>query len=140
MITTRSNALVEYISIADEAVEGEGSTWLPKFLRTCKLEDIPLKAGASPTVFKLRRLDRKVRLRIGVGNGELSPIQENEVVAHGLKDVANWKGGGLSFVLKGAGPNERVSEETLDAMDAPELFHELATIIVKLGSLSPLDE
>lgn len=138
MITSRSNAVVEYISIADEAVEG--TEWLAKFLRTLKLEDIPVTPGKTPTIFKLRRLDRKTRLRIGVGIEELSPAQQNEVIAHGLKGVQNWRGGSLSFVLKGAGPNERVSEETLDAMDAPELFNELATIIVKLSSLSPLDE
>lgn len=140
MLATRSQQEITYVSMADPALDLEktGDVALKEYMRAFEEKHLVLKPGQVPTRFKLSRLSRKAFLASGVVYGQaLSAQQQNDIVAQGLKGVENW---GESLVFELNASRDRVSEETLNKLYAPPLWHELANVILGISGLRPLDE
>ena len=99
-----------------------------------------LDPSVQPTVFKLRALSRTqcVSLDVKTADIERTAQQDDQIIAYGLRGIVGMAG--VNVVLTGAGDRERVDEATMNLVfDRPDLRRELATIIVRLSSLVPLD-
>jgi hypothetical protein len=138
LLKLRSDADRDYISIEDPAV-GDKDHWAEYIKSGFDAKYLGLVTSETPTVFKLRPLSRSQSVAIGITSGAAprSAGQDDEIVAVGLRGVSNFPG--VECVLKGNGDRERVDEATLNLIGKNiDLRHELATMIVRISSLSPL--
>ena len=139
MLKLRGRPERDYISIFDPAV-ADTSQWDKYMSSGFDARYAPVIPSATPTVFKLRALSRAqaIALNITTLQAPRKADVEDEIVAVGLRGVTGLPG--LELKLIGSGDKERVDEASLNLLlDNPELRHELATMIVKLSSLVPLD-
>jgi hypothetical protein len=134
VIGIKSLERIEYVCENDPALDkgAEGFDWA-KYIESGDHAHIRFRDGCTPSVFSLRRLSRKQYLRT-VGRPQMEMI--SEAVAWGLAGV---KGLGskadLRFEKTDAG--ERLSDASLDAVFAPELFAELSLRILSLSGVHP---
>ena len=141
MLKLRGRPERDYISIADSAVIAEQSQWDKYMTSGFDPKHVALVPSVVPTVFKLRALTRAqaVALNLTSTNAPRTAAIEDEIVAVGLRGVTGVPG--LEFTLVGSGDKERVDEKTLNLLlENIDLRHELATMVVKLSSLVPLDD
>lgn len=140
MIGARSNATTEYIFQGDPALDKESSAFdLKQYLRTFDRKFLPIVAGKTPTVFKIRRLPRITATAIA--GLESVPAQGIQTVCYGLVGVENFmNGNGQPLVMDfvGDGMERRLTGPSMDALFSLELFGELMMVITKFGELDPL--
>lgn len=139
MLKLRGRPERDYISITDPAV-ADTNQWDKYMSSGFDPRYAPLVPSVIPTVFKLRALSRAQATALGITSSSAarSAATEDEIVAVGLRGVTGIDG--LDFKLVGSGDKERVDEASLNLLlDNIDLRHELATMVVKLSSLIPLD-
>lgn len=140
MIGTRSEAPIDYIVSTDPALDTvhPDFDWA-EYLKTFDPKYAPTREGCIPTVFEIRRLTRK---QLTYVRRKDTADQVPEAIAYALRRVRGFRVGGKNGVEleckhKRSDMGERLDEETLDKLYAPELFAELAGIIMGLAGLDP---
>lgn len=140
MIGARSNATAEYIYLDDPALDKESKYFdFKRYMQTLDRKHLPVKAGQTATVFKIRRLPRVTFTALA----SLAHTAERAVqaVAYGVIGVENFmNGNGQPIVLEfvGEGVERRLTGDSLNAIFAPQLFGELMTVITTFSDLDPL--
>jgi hypothetical protein len=139
MIGSRSNAPFEHVYTEDPAVDYESDQLdTKKYFQTFDRKYLPIKAGASPTIFKLRPLSRKRFIAIANMAGAEQP---NATVAYGIIGIENFRlptGSMLVPEFTGLGADQHLTAATLDAIFDSRLFAELMTVIMSASGLDPL--
>jgi hypothetical protein len=141
LLKLRGRPEVDYISMQDSAVLNT-DPW-GKYIQSGFKRDViehALDPSVQPTVFKLRALSRAqcVALDVKTADVDRTAKQDDEIIAYGLRGIIGMPG--VDCKLTGSADRERVDEATMNLVfDRPDLRRELATIIVRLSSLVPLD-
>ena len=135
MIGTRSIDAVEYIFSRDEALDKAHPDYnWEEYIATCDSKYAPLKEGHTPTVFQVRKLSRKQYVKISALPDEQ---KWGEAIAFGLKGIKNFCRP-VQLLMKNVPElGERLKDDVLDDIFAPELFVELGLRILTLSTLDP---
>lgn len=139
MIGARSHDEFEHVYTEDPAIDTESPDLdTKKYFETFDRKYLPIRAGATPTRFKVRPLSRRRFMAISAMPAADRP---NATVAYGVTGVSNFRlPSGNMFVpeFTGMGADQHLTGPSLDAFFDPALFSELMTVIMVASGLDPL--
>ena len=109
-----------------------------EYLKTWDRKHLPVRAGFTPSVFKLRRLGMKVQQHCF--RQPHVPDRDREFVAYSVKGVTDFDENAGELVLKfekGEFGEQRLADESLEKIYSWDLFRELGASAMIFNSLRP---
>lgn len=133
---------VRFVSTLDPAIDRDHpdlASLVEEYRKTGDVAKLPLREGATPTVFEIAPMSRKQLTRVlGIPSDKYIE-QCSEAVAYGLRSVSNFIVDGEQVVIEHAtvSDEKRVKPAVLDRIFDPLLFAELGARILELNRLNP---
>jgi hypothetical protein len=137
MIPYSTTSTTDHIFTCDTAIDRDSPDLnVAQYIATHDAKYLPIKAGETPVVWKLRRLSRRGFLAV---SGAPEHLQSHVACAYGIDGVAgllvNDQAVDLKYDRGEAG--KRLSEASLDAIFHPSLFNELGAVIINMSLPNP---
>lgn len=138
MIGARSHDEFDHVYTDDPSIDLE-STELDtkKYFQTFDRKFLPVRAGTTPTIFRIRPLSRRRFIAI---SGMPAQDRPTATVSYGVTGVHNFRlPSGNMFVPEytGMGQDLHMTGPSLDAIFDASLFSELMTVIMLASGLDP---